>query len=209
MIKEKAWKYATWLTMLAGTLVIPLVFLASDGPNVAKYWRDSIGPLAMVISFFILLLTAFSAPALADGAENEKSHPAWAGVICAYSLLGMFWQLFFGGRLYSNNLTMMWAVYIPGVVFSLNLGLAILIQIWLAVEGLGLSLRSTLPVSGLFAAWVCYALINCGDMRVVAISAVVDGLLLLSLPVLLVIDKCRKDMLERQKPQYIKNHVST
>ncbi len=209
MVKGKVWKYCTWLAVLAGTMILPLFLLASEGPSVAKYWRDSIGPFAMAISFFILLVTAFSAPAFVDGAENEKSLPAWSGVIIAYSIVGMIVQLFSGGCVYDNDLSMMWAVYIPGTIFSLNLCLVLLIQIWMAVEGLGLSLWTTLPVSGLFVTWVCVALIKCGDMKFVAISAVVDGMVLLFLPLLLLINKCHKDMLEKQKQKLCRrrNHV--
>jgi hypothetical protein len=214
MAKGKMWKFAIWLTVLAGTLLLPLFFLFSEGTTVAKYWRGSIGSFAMIISFFILLLTAFSAPALAYGAENEKGPPAWSGALCAYSVVGMLAYLFVGESFYSDyNPTMLSAVYIPGAIFSVNLGLIILIQIWLAVEGLKLSLWVALPTSVLFAAWVCSALINCGDMKFVAISAVIDGLMLLSLPVLLVINKLRKDMLERYdryyNPPRRKNHVIT
>lgn len=210
MFKEKVWKYATWLTVLAFSLLIPLVFLASDGPNVAKYWRDSIGPLAMVVSFMVLLPTAFFAPAVIDGAENKKCLPAWAGGVLIYVLFGLFAHLFSGTSLY-REISITWSAYIPGIIFSLNLCLIVLIQIWTAVEGLKLSLWVVLPVSGLFATWVFAALINCGDMKFVAISAVVDGLLLISLPILLTVEKCLQPKVVVKIPKTTtrcrKNHI--
>ncbi len=188
MLKEKVWEYATWLTVLAATLIMPLVFLAFDGPYVAKYWRDSIGPLAMVMSFFILFVTVALAVLVTVDEEKNIVRHTWAFWVVAYAFVGLFTHLFSGTSLY-REISVTWSVYIPGIVFSLNLTAVILIQMWLAVEGLKLSLWVALPVSGLFATWICYALINCGDMRLVAISAVVDVLLLSSLPVLLALDK--------------------
>lgn len=194
MRKGKVWKYAKWLTMMAGIAIMPLYILASDGENVAKYWRNSIGPLAMTVSFMILLFTAFSAPALVDGAENKTAPPVWALGVVIYALFGLFVPLVFGDSLYTYHPTVMRAVYLPGIIFSLNLILIMLVQVWTASEGLKLPLWAVLPVSGLFAVWVCAALINCGDMQFVGISAVVDGVLLLSLPILLIINKFRKHL---------------